>query len=271
VLLALAASSCQAADEVDGHLPLWELGLGAAALQLPDYRGSDVSHHYLLPLPYLIYRGRWLRADREGARAVLIDSPQAELNLSLTASAPARSRDNPTRAGMADLPATIELGPKLDLHLWRAADGPAQLDLQLPLRAAISLTREPQIIGEVFTPTLSLDLPRLAGGWNLGLQTGLNYGSQRYHAHYYGVAAMDATATRPAYDARAGYGGWQTLAALSQRFERSWVGFFVRYDRLDGAVFADSPLVRQRQALSVGVAMAWVLARSTQDARSHDD
>ena len=54
--------------------PLWELGIGAAAVRLPDYRGSDQAHSYLLPLPYVVYRGKILRADRDGARALLLET-----------------------------------------------------------------------------------------------------------------------------------------------------------------------------------------------------
>ncbi|MCK6435001.1 MAG: MipA/OmpV family protein, partial [Aquabacterium sp.] len=37
--------------------PLWELGIGAGMLRLPHYRGSDQSHLWLLPVPYVAYRG----------------------------------------------------------------------------------------------------------------------------------------------------------------------------------------------------------------------
>jgi outer membrane scaffolding protein for murein synthesis (MipA/OmpV family) len=178
---------------------------------------------------------------------------------------------------MANLPATLELGPKLTAQVWKAADGSAELHANLPLRAVIGLTRGAPMLGAVLTPTLNLDLPRLGGsGWNLGLQVGPKWGSQRLHAHYHGVSAADASlssnpgAPRPAYTARGGHAGWQALAAVSQRFGSTWVGAFVRHERLDGAVFADSPLVRRQQALSAGVAVVWVLARSTEEARSDD-
>ena len=50
--------------------PLWELGAGVAAVQLPDYVGADVSHRYLLPVPfgaltYLLWR-RELHPGRAG-------------------------------------------------------------------------------------------------------------------------------------------------------------------------------------------------------------
>ena len=78
--------------------PLWELGLGVSALRLPDYRGADQSHNYLLPFPYIVYRGKWLRSDRDGMRAMLFDSPRAKLDLSFGAAAPSRSNNTAREA-----------------------------------------------------------------------------------------------------------------------------------------------------------------------------
>ena len=72
---ALAADPVEPGPDVDAGLspgskrPLWELGLGVAGLRLPDYRGADQSRAYALPLPYIVYRGTWLKADREIGRA----------------------------------------------------------------------------------------------------------------------------------------------------------------------------------------------------------
>lgn len=267
---AVPESAPAASQPTVPRLPLWELGLGAAALRLPDYRGADVSHNYLLPLPFVVYRGDWLRADRNGARAVLIDTPSWELTISMNASAPVRSQDNPARQGMANLPATIEIGPKLSSTLWRARSGGAHLQLDLPLRTAVTLERHPTTVGQVFTPNLDLSLPNSLAGWNVGVQAGLSFGSRRQHEHFYGVPLANATPERPAYQAHGGYAGWQTLLALSRRSGSIWNGLYLRYDRLDGAAFTDSPLLRRRDALSAGFAMAWIFARSTQDARSDD-
>jgi len=252
--------------------PLWELGAGLAGIGLPAYRGADQRAYYLLPLPYLIYRGQFLRSDRDGARAVFVDAERTEVDLSVAGSAPARGTVA-ARAGMASLPPTLEIGPNVNLTLWRAAAASraeaAHLDLRLPLRTALALQRNPRAIGWVFTPNLNLDLPGVSGpggAWNVGLGTGPLWGSQRYHQHFYGVAAAAAVDTptlqRPAYTARGGYGGWQFTAAVSRRFEQAWAGAFVRYDTLAGAVFDDSPLVRRRQALSAGFGVAWVFAQS---------
>lgn len=242
-------------------LPLWEAGVGLAGLHLPDYRGSARSRPLWLPLPYLVYRGDWLRADRDGARAVLLDTRRVELDLSVGGTAPAASADNPRRAGMADLPPTVEIGPNLNLTLWRAARGGARLDLRLPLRAVFTVERSPQGIGGVFEPVLNLD-QRLQGGWNLGLQAGALAGSRAYHRHFYTVAAAEARPDRPAYTARGGRAGWQALAALSRRQGPLWYGAFWRHDDLRGATFVDSPLVERRRHWSAGLGLAWVFATS---------
>ncbi|MCW7536435.1 MipA/OmpV family protein [Aquabacterium sp. A7-Y] len=259
-----AAAAAQPLDKRSAQRPLWELGLGVGGLTLPDYRGSAERSNYLLPLPYVVYRGTWLKADREGARAVLFDARRVEVDISVNGSPPTRGESRGARAGMDDLPGTVEVGPNVNVTLWRSGSKGARLDLRLPVRTAITLERSPRTIGSVFTPNLNLDIAGVAGGWNVGLQGGPMFATRRYHQHFYGVEAADATATRPAYRASGGHGGWQTLAAVSRRFERTWVGAFVRYDHLRGAVFEDSPLVERRHHLSAGIGVSWVLATSEQ-------
>ena len=260
--VALGAGSAAAAER-----PLWELGLGAGALRLPHYRGSDQSHDWLLPVPYVVYRGEVFKADRDGARAVLFESERVDFDLSVSASAPTRSKDNEARRGMSDLSPTLEFGPKINLNLTRGSDW--KLDLRAPVRAAFTLDGRPEMVGWTATPSINLDLPgRL--GWNLGLQAGPVWGSRRWHAYFYDVPVALATPERPAYRSRGGYAGGQFTAALSRRFERTWAGLFVKYDTLQGAVIAASPLVRQRENLSIGAALVYVFAESSQRVASDD-
>ena len=250
--------------------PLWELGLGVAGLRLPDYRGSDQSRSYLLPLPYIVYRGTWLKADRDGARALLFDTQRVKVDVSVAASTPTRSRDNAAREGMPNLAAVGEIGPNLNLTLARSIENRWRLDLRLPLRAAVTLQRSPEFIGTTFSPHLNLDLAGVAGGWNLGLLTGPLFADRKYHEHFYGVDAAYATPERAAYRAHGGYAGWQALAATSRRFGNTWVGAFVRYDSLRGAAFEDSPLVRRHSALTMGFGVSWILATSAELVPSSD-
>ena len=213
-------------------------------------------------MPYIVYRGKWLKADRDGARALLVDAERVKVDISVAASVPTRSRDNVAREGMPDLPGTGEIGPNVNFTLLRSAG--TKLDLRLPLRGAITFESSPKFIGATFSPNLALDLANVAGGWNLGLLTGPLYGNRKYHEHFYGVDPIYATASRPAYRAAGGFAGWQALAATSRRFGNTWVGGFVRYDSLAGAVFADSPLVRSKHAVTAGIGISWVFARSSE-------
>lgn len=257
----LAALGVVAQAAVAAEQPLWELGAGVGGLSLPHYRGSATTRQWLLPVPYYVYRGRIFKADRDGARAVLFDTDRVDLDLSLAATAPADSADDPARAGMPDLAGTLEIGPKLNLRLARG-DG-WKLDLRLPLRAAVTLQKEPRDIGWTFAPVVNVDwrLPAL----DLGLQAGPIWGDRRNHRYFYGVAPQYATATRPAYEAGGGYAGWQATLAGSRRVGRFWIGAFLRRDSVAGAVFEPSPLVTQRTGWAGGLAVTYVFAVS--DAR----
>ena len=242
--------------------PLWELGMGVGGLRLPHYRGSDQSHNLLLPVPYAIYRGKVFRATREGARAVLLDSDLVDVDVSVSASAPTRSGDNVARAGMPDLAPTVAVGPNIN---WRLARGTAwdsnwRVDLRLPVLAVFTLQRHSQTLGWTANPVLNLDM--IWQGWNVGLQAGPMWATRRYHAYFYDVAPAYATATRAAYNAPSGNAGWRWTAGASRRYGKLWVGGFVRGDSVSGAAFEASPLVKQRHAYSVGLAMSWVFAVS---------
>jgi outer membrane scaffolding protein for murein synthesis (MipA/OmpV family) len=244
--------------------PLWELGLGAAAVRFADYRGSDQSSTYVLPLPFFVYRGQFLRADRDGARAIFFNGPRLAVDLSLSASVPTKSHDSDARQGMPDLPGTFEIGPNASVGLWQSDDRKFKLELRLPLREAITLQTAPKAIGVTFSPNLSLDMSGVAGRWNLGVLAGPLYADHRYHEHYYGVAPEFATASRPSYDAPGGYAGWRATTAFSGRIGNVWLGGFLRYDDLRGAVFLPSSLVRRDNSLTAGFGVSWIFATSSQ-------
>lgn len=253
-------------------LPLWEAGAGAAALRLPDYRGSEQSRDYLLPVPWFVYRGEVIKADRDGVRARVFDSDRVEFDISVNGSVPVDSRDNRARSGMPDLRPTLEIGPVLDINLWRIgehrATSAARIDLRLPVRAGIT-TRDgrPRDVGIIAAPQLNLDLKLpltapAAERWNVGFVLGALVGSRRHHVYFYEVEPQYATPTRPAYRATGGAGGWQAIIGVSRRMGRWWVGGFAKVDDLRGAAFADSPLVTARTQVSGGVALSYVFAES---------
>jgi outer membrane scaffolding protein for murein synthesis (MipA/OmpV family) len=118
--------------------------------------------------------------------------------------------------------------------------------------------------GWVFQPNLNVDVKDVFGhaGWNLGLLAGPMFADRRYHQYFYGVDPAFATAARPAYNASGGYAGTQLLVALSRRYRSFWVGGYARWDTLNNAVIADSPLVRTNHSFAAGMATAWILGES---------
>ncbi len=257
---------CGAQSAMAEELPLWEAGAGVAGLSFPAYRGSDQSRQFLMPVPYFVYRGEFLKADRDGVRGQIFKTEHLDMTVSAALSPPAFSDDVDARAGMEDLEATFEVGPQLNVGLWKSDDHQRRLRLLLPLRKAYTLERSPQDLGWVFHPKLNFDIRDAPGlqGWNLGFQAGPLFGDRRQHGHFYSVSASEATAGRPAYSAPGGFAGMQYLMAVSKRFPRYWIGGFVRYDNLRGAAFENSPLVRDKNYWAAGFAVSWVLGQSAQ-------
>ena len=259
VLIGLLVGSARAEQ------PLWEAGLGVGGLRLPHYRGSDQAHSLLLPVPYGVYRGQILRANRDGARAVLFDGDRFDFDVSSAVTAPLRSADNRARSGMPDLAPTLELGPNLNFNLARGATW--KVDLRLPARAVFTVQSRPQSLGWTFSPVVNLDVKWQ--GWDIGLQGGPVWGTRRFNSYFYDVAPAYANAARPVYTAQSGQGGWRLTTGASRRFGALWVGAFVRADSVAGASFEASPLVKQRSQLGFGLAVSWVFA--TSDQRVSDD
>jgi outer membrane scaffolding protein for murein synthesis (MipA/OmpV family) len=240
--------------------PLWEAGLGVGLLRLPHYRGSDQSRDWVVPVPLVVYRGDILKADREGARAVLFDTERVDFDVSVAATAPTRSSENDVRQGMPDLEATVELGPNLNVTLARGAEW--KLQLRAPVRAALTLQADPKWIGWLASPNLNLDTK--IGGWNAGLLAGPLFGSRGFNGYFYDVDPAFATPARPSYEAPGGFGGWRLIASTSRRLGALWMGGFITADTVSGAVYDNSPLVRKHGTLAFGFAVSWVFATSSE-------
>jgi outer membrane scaffolding protein for murein synthesis (MipA/OmpV family) len=260
VMLGLAAAGAQAES-----LPLWEIGVGIAAISFPDYRGSDERQTWVLPYPHITYRGEFLQADEQRKRGLLFRSDRLELDVSVNGTVPVDSSKNDARRGMPDLDATLEIGPALNLLMMESDNRKVRLELRLPVRAVLasdfSYIRD---TGWVFQPNLNADIrdPLGYAGWNLGLLAGPVFSDKRYNRYFYAVDPAFATAARPAYSPGGGYGGSQFIAALSKRYREFWVGGFAKWDTLNDAAFVDSPLVKDRQLFSAGIAVAWILDQS---------
>lgn len=265
-VLATAVTSSARADQK----PLWEFGFGAGMFFFNDYRGSNTTHAYPIPVPYFVYRGQIFKSDQEGLRGRFFHLDRAELNLSVSGTTPVRN--DSARHGMPELKPTVELGASLNIRLWRSSDERFKLDLRLPARAAVTVEASPRMIGVFAEPHFNLDIAqsRGSGGWKLGLLAGPLFANRRYNDYFYTVSPQYATADRPAYEAHGGYAGMQTLVSLTRRFPHEWCGFFVRHDTLGGASFASSPLVKTNSYWSAGFGVIWVISQSSRNVESDE-
>jgi outer membrane scaffolding protein for murein synthesis (MipA/OmpV family) len=253
--------------------PQWELGAGVGGVSFPWYRGATEYKSYVLPVPYGQYRGEILQVDRDRMRGMLFRHDKVELDVSLGGSLPVKSSDVAARAGMPDLDATLEMGPEARIHLYYDERRYTNLDLRLPVRAvyAVNWTRfEHQ--GWLFHPRLSLSLRNVAQSpWSMSMSAALLYGDQGYNAYFYDVAPQYASSARAAYASTGGYAGNQFMWGVGRRLGDTRLGAFVKWDDLNGAVFADSPLVTRKQQFTVGFVVAWVFWKSDKMVEVSDD
>ena len=264
IFITAAASILLASSAIAEQVPQWEIGAGAAYIDFPDYRGSNERETYVLPIPYVIYHGDILKVDRQRVRGLLFHTEAAELDVSVNGTVPVRN--NGARQGMPNLDPTFEIGPALNISLHKSESNHAQLELRLPLRSVIatdfSYLRD---IGFMFQPQLNLDVQNVFDqtGWNLGMGAGPIFTDRRYNQYFYGVDASYARPDRPVYTASGGYAGSQVVAALTKRFPSYWISGFVKWDRLQGAAFEGSPLVKSKESATFGFAVSWVFAESS--------
>ena len=240
--------------------PLWEVGIFNFVSSIPDYRGADESKVYAFPLPYLIYRGKHLRATREGVRGIFFQNRSVETSISASGNPPV-NKNNKARAGMPDLDAIGELGPSVK-WFFLGRDPLDRLYLQVSARAAASLGFHPG--PEMTYQGVASGLDAVYYNQNrfrdLGIRyrftAGLAFGDEGYHRYFYEVAPAYATPERPVYSAEAGYGGLSLSASMQYDITRNFsVGLYTRWDNVDGAVFADSPLVKQKDNYVIGAAL----------------
>jgi outer membrane scaffolding protein for murein synthesis (MipA/OmpV family) len=248
----------------EGLIPKWELGAGIGTVMMADYRGSKEYSSTTLPFPYLEYRGKYLKADREeGMRGQLFRSDSIEFNISADITPTDDTDDNPLRQGMPTLDPTFEIGTTLDFNLSGDTLSSGWL-MRFPIRAVYTFgSGDINYIGWLAHPHLAYR--KRYQEWNIRAYTGPLYGNNRYHDYYYTVAPEYARPGRPAYEASGGYSGYASGISATRRWGRFWGGAYIRYDNLSGATFEDSPLVETKNYYSVGIGMAWIFAAQSND------
>jgi outer membrane scaffolding protein for murein synthesis (MipA/OmpV family) len=243
--------------------PLWEAGLAAFGARTPAYPGAAQRTSNGLVVPYLLYRGRVLRADRGTVGVRAARTERLELDVGLAGSFGSAASDNDARRGMPDIGTLVEFGPRLQWRMGPAFGG--RLAATLPLRGVFDLSHRFEYRGLALEPALGWNTR--AGGFKLGARVGLLIADQRLADTFYGVAPGLATAARPAYEARAGLVATRLSFSASRRIDRDWTLFgFARMDSVRHAANRRSPLVDKPGGTAVGLGVSWTFARSDRPA-----
>jgi outer membrane scaffolding protein for murein synthesis (MipA/OmpV family) len=256
------------AQAQEAGLPLWEAGVLGGAASTPAYPGSVDRTSRALILPFLIYRGEVLRADRAHIGARLAHSDDFEFDIGFAVSLPANSDDIAARQGMPDLGTLIEFGPRLKMTLARPTAG-SRVRLELPVRAVLEFGGGVRGQGVAFEPELSCETRDIGAGWGMSVSGGLVFGDRKLNNYFYGVTPQFATSVRPAYDAQAGLIATRFgLSAFKDITPDVRVYGFVRYDSYGAATNHASPLYLESSGSSAGVGLAWTLGRSERRAQN---
>jgi outer membrane scaffolding protein for murein synthesis (MipA/OmpV family) len=252
------------------RLPLYEYGIVGLAAHFPHYLGADEYQSYVFPLPYFVYRGEVLKADRDGVRTIFFRHQQWETDISLAGNPPAG--DNQARQGMEDLDALGEVGPALNYYLFDQGERD-NLYFQATLRAAFSFDFEGgvEVRHQGYVSDLSVIFhdSRLFRAQRLRfhLSSGIRFGDAGMHGYFYEVGEEDATVARPSYRAEGGYGGLQLSGSITRELTDSLaLSCYGRWANLNGAVYEDSPLVATRNNAFLGLMLVWKIGESTEAA-----
>jgi MipA family protein len=262
----LLASMHTAHAQQGADLPLWELGGVGLGVSQQAYPGSDQQVQRGLLLPYVIYRGEFLRADRDTAGLRAIKTQDFELDIGVAGSFGAGSDKIDARVGMPKLGTLVEFGPRVK---WNLGEGPGKgrWGLELPLRGVFDLSDGGKYRGVAFEPELTFSR-RSVNGWGYSTSVGAILANRQLADTYYGVAAPFALANRPAYTAKSGLVAWRLGVSASRSITPDWRFFsFARVDSVAGAANEDSPLVKQKTGGSVGIGLTYTWLRSEAKAR----
>jgi len=241
--------------------PLWEMNLAGFARYGPSYPASEETQVNIVPLPFPIYRGKFLRVGDETDRPVttrLFRRDRIKLDIDFGLNFPADSDEIDARTGMPDLDLLAEAGPELELQF---VDGPKLGDVFLTLqtRGAFSFDGlDPTWRGLIFSSELKYARPLNNDRSEVKVRITPEWAGNEYMDFFYGVAPEFSTLDREAYNAKGGYLGTQLTFSLKHEFTDEFsLRTGLRFGFYQGARNRTSPLFTAETNTGVYVALLW--------------
>lgn len=218
----------------------WDVILGAAVGSFPEFSGAEDSEVKLLPLVIASYKlspdNKLFFSPMQGIGFAHRYENGIETGFSFTTSSKRDSKDDAILTGLPDIDRAIEFGPFVEVPL--ATGWTANADLRMDISDEYGGTRASA--GLDYTTPFSPQNP-----WVFGGGASVQWSGEDYMQTYYGVPAAKALATRPRFEADAGFSDISLKGNASYFFNRQ---VFVRGDvnvtNLIGDA-ADSPITRE--------------------------
>lgn len=230
-------------------------GLGISVLSAPAYIGSNKQNLYVVPFPYIEYRGKYFNIDKDKIYNELYNTEKTKVEISLRGMLPVDSR-NTAREGMPDLDAIIEIGPKIIYNLFSKDD--MKIDLELPIRANFSIGDSLFDYQGYFS---SFDLKyenSIFDNYKISFISGLGYSNKKINNYYYEVESKYVNENRREYHSSSGYSDFHNSLSITKKDKSFWYGGFIKHYYIDGAVYKESPLVETDNALFLGIASSYL-------------
>ena len=251
-------------EALNERQPLWEVGVGGGAIEVPNYPASGERNVVALALPYAIYRGDIFRVGGQGgARAVFVENNTLELDVSFSGAFAADSDDDTVREGMPELDYLFEVGPQFIYKIKEFsfdAGGNARLNAQMQTRAVFSSDFGGiDARGYVFEPTLRYQQRGVfTPDTGFSLAARMTWATEKLHDYFYQVAPEYETEFRSAYNATGGYLGAELSASLAFPIIDNLRGFLGASMQFNGgSANEDSPLYEKDITYSLGIGFVW--------------
>ena len=164
---------------------------------------------------------------------------------------------------MDDLNWVGELGPELKYYLRGEPNSDLQLSLAFNVRKAYATDFSTiENVGWNYGVSLAyrnIISPIFNGELQLDSAITTNFADERYLNYYFGVNDQEQTINRAMYQAEQGYQGSSLHIGFTWKKDNFWLGSFLKYHLLSGAVQHNSPLVKAKSNLSAGLGLVWIL------------
>jgi outer membrane protein len=253
---ALAATAKRSTATADD--PLWEVALAGYGRYGPAYPASDEYQTDVIPLPFPIYRGKFLRVGDDKDKPVrtrIFRRDRIKLDLDFGLNLPVDSEDIDAREDMPDLDLLLEAGPELQLQFEE--DLPGDFFLALQTRGAWSFDGPSSSWrGMVLSSEFKYEIPLGKSVYSLRITP--EYATDDYMDFFYGVEEKYATPNRQTFEAKAGYLGTRMIFSYGHELNRKFeIRTGVRIGFYQGAKNDDSPLFTTDNNSEVYAAFLW--------------